>query len=225
MSYRAVATDYDGTLATDGRVGARTLAALEELRRAAIRLVLVTGRRLDDLATVFPAARLFDAIVGENGAVLALAGEPRRALAPAPPPGLPAALRAHGVPFVAGEVVVATWEPHGPALRRALAALRARLEVVPNKEALMVLPPGVDKASGLAAALPSLGVVMEEVVAIGDAENDEVMLRAAGYGVAVANALPSVRAAADLVTRGARGAGVEEIARRLRAGDLPSRRR
>ncbi len=221
MSYRFLASDYDGTLATDGRVGRRTIRALGAARDAGVRLVLVTGRRLDDLASAFPESERFDAIVGENGALLAIPGRPTRQLAPPPPPRLLDALRARGVPFVAGQVVVATWEPHAPALRRVVDELDLGLAAIANKEALMVLPPGTDKRSGLDAAVAALGGTMREVVAVGDAENDEAMLRAAGCGIAVANALPSVRAAARVVTRGARGAGVEEVARRLAAGDLP----
>lgn len=221
VRYRALATDYDGTLATEGRVGARTLAALDRLREASVRLVLVTGRRLDDLAQVFPGVDRFDAVVGENGATLWRPGGEERLLAAPPPPAIAALLRQRDVPFVAGRVVVATWDPHGPAMRRAVADLGVPADVILNKESAMVLPRGVDKRSGLAAALEELGLSLADAVAVGDAENDEVMLRAAGCGVAVANALPSVMLAADLVTDGARGAGVEELARRLLSGDLP----
>jgi hydroxymethylpyrimidine pyrophosphatase-like HAD family hydrolase len=221
VSYRVLATDYDGTLATDGRVEARTLEALGALRAASRLLVLVTGRRLDDLASVFPQLEAFDAVVGENGATLWRPGHGERLLGPAPPPGLPALLRERGIPFVVGRVVVASWDPHGPAVRRAIADLRLPVQLALNKEAVMVLPPGIDKRTGLEVALGELGASLWEVVAVGDAENDEPMLRAAGCGVAVANALASVRAAADLVTAGARGAGVEEVASRMVRGDLP----
>ena len=224
MPYRALATDYDATLATDGVVSDTTLRALEGLRRAGLRLLLVTGRRLDDLRRVFPGAARFDAVVAENGALLWRPPGPARLLAAAPPAALADLLQRRGVPFVAGQVVVATWDPHGPAMRRAIADLDLAVDVVLNKEAVMVLPPGVDKGSGLSAALRALGVAAGEVVAVGDAENDEVMLRGVGCGVAVANALPSLRALADVVTAGERGAGVEEVARRLLAGDLPAPR-
>ena len=222
VPYRVLATDYDGTLATDGHVSDRTVAALEAIRAAAYRLVLVTGRQLRDLGTVFAAAsRHFDAIVAENGATLWQPGHPERLLADPPAPALADLLRRRGIPFVSGRVVVASWDPHGPAVRRALADLDLAAHVVLNKEAVMVLPPGVDKLSGLGAALAALGVDLPEVVAVGDAENDEPMLRAAGCGVAVANALPSTMAAADLVTAGARGEGVEELVERLLQEDVP----
>ena len=46
MHYLALASDYDGTLATDGRVDNATIAALERLRDSGRRLLLVTGREL-----------------------------------------------------------------------------------------------------------------------------------------------------------------------------------
>ncbi len=58
----------------------------------------------------------------------------------------------------------------------------------------MVLPAGVNKASGLAAALARLQLSPLNVVGIGDAENDHAFLRACGCAVAVANALLMVKA-------------------------------
>src|SRR5262249_16412289 len=60
MQYVALASDYDGTLAHDGSVEAGTIAALERLRASGRKLVLVTGREIDDLVRVFPSVALFD---------------------------------------------------------------------------------------------------------------------------------------------------------------------
>ncbi len=48
---------------------AATRAALEKLRAGGRRVLLVTGRRLDDLQQVCPDLSVFDGIVAENGAV------------------------------------------------------------------------------------------------------------------------------------------------------------
>ena len=53
MRYVALATDYDGTLATNGVVSDSTLAALERFAASGRKLVLVTGRTLDELAQAF----------------------------------------------------------------------------------------------------------------------------------------------------------------------------
>src|SRR5262245_43917038 len=84
--YEALATDYDGTLATDGAVDRATLDALARARAAGIKLVMVTGRDLPDLHRVFSSLDLFDRIVAENGALLFNpATQATRMLAPPPP--------------------------------------------------------------------------------------------------------------------------------------------
>src|ERR1700749_1567314 len=70
MRYLALCTDYDGTLATDGRLLPDTIAALERLLASGRRLVLVTGRELDDLQKLCPRLDLFEYGVAENGALL-----------------------------------------------------------------------------------------------------------------------------------------------------------
>ena len=70
MRYFALATDYDGTLATDGQADAAALSAIERLRISGRRVILLTGRQVDDLLSVCPRLRLFDYVVAENGAVL-----------------------------------------------------------------------------------------------------------------------------------------------------------
>lgn len=223
---RGLATDYDGTIATDGTVPSATIEALAALRSRGFALAMVTGRLLDDLASVFTRLDLFDVVVAENGALL---HRPARSeeilLAAPPPPALADALTERGVPFVAGRVVLATWDPHEAAAAEAVRASGAAAHIARNKDALMLLPHGCDKASGLRAALPLLGVSLDELVAVGDAENDLPFFDVCGRAVAVANALPEVKARADLVTRGARGAGVEELAALLLRGDLPRTRR
>ena len=87
-----------------------------------------------------------------------------------------------------------------------------------NKAALMLLPPGIDKGSGLEVALEELALAASEVVGIGDGENDLALFAHSGLAVAVATAVPSLKAAADVVTRGGAGAGVAEIVEAMLAG-------
>ena len=54
MQYQALAVDYDGTLATDGVVDDTTIDALQRLRESGRRLILVTGRIVEQLVEVFP---------------------------------------------------------------------------------------------------------------------------------------------------------------------------
>ena len=63
-----------------------------------------------------------------------------------------------------------------------------------------VMPSGVDKGVGVRALADSLGIPMEQVMALGDEGNDIPMLRAAGYGVAMGNGSPEAKAAARFIT-------------------------
>ena len=142
-------------------------------------------------------------------------------LAPAPPEAFVARLRERGVhPLSVGRSIVASWEPMQDIVLETIRELGLELQIVFNKGAVMVLPSGVNKASGLAAALAECGLSPHNVVGIGDAENDHAFLAMCGCSVAVANALDSVKAEADLVTSGARGDGVRELIERLLENDL-----
>ena len=79
----------------------------------------------------------------------------------------------------------------------AIRDLGLELQVIFNKGAVMVLPAGVNKASGLKAALAELGLSPHNVVGVGDAENDHALLRPCECGVAVANAIPTLKQEAD----------------------------
>jgi hydroxymethylpyrimidine pyrophosphatase-like HAD family hydrolase len=222
MRYRALATDYDGTLATDGQVDEATLAALDRLRDSGRRLILVSGRELPDLRSVFPQLDRFDLAVLENGGLLYRPADARACpLADPPPAGFVEALRRRGVgPISVGSVIVATWEPHQGAVLETIRELGLELQVIFNKGAVMVLPAGVNKATGLCAALDALGLEGAEVVGVGDAENDHAFLDLCGCTVAVANALPAVKERADFVTRADHGAGVVELVDRMLRDDL-----
>ena len=223
MRYLALAADYDETLAADGKVRGETFAALSLLRKSGRRTVLVTGRELPDLKRVCPRLDLFDRVVAENGALLyrPQTGE-EVALAGSPPSGLVERLRASGVPVSAGRVIISTRVPHVAAVVEAVRALGVAVRLVFNKGAVMLLPPGIDKRSGLEAALAELGLSLRNTVAVGDAENDQAMLLASQCGVAVDNALAALKDGADLVLREARGHGVEELVARLLEDDLRS---
>ncbi|MBI3767300.1 MAG: HAD family phosphatase [Deltaproteobacteria bacterium] len=212
MRYVALACDYDGTLAHDGRVDEETVQALERLRESGRTLILVTGRELDELTTVFRRLELFDRVVAENGALLYRPDtREERRLAEPPPRAFVAALRARGVPLSVGRVIVATVSPHEIAVLEVIHELGLELHVVFNKGSVMVLPSGTNKATGLSAALAELGLAARNTVGIGDAENDHSFLALCGRAVAVANALPTVKEHADLVTTGTHGAGVVEL--------------
>jgi hydroxymethylpyrimidine pyrophosphatase-like HAD family hydrolase len=224
VRWRAFATDYDETLAHEGLVAPHIEAALVRLSRSGRRLVLVTGRRLPSILHAFPRIEIFDRVVAENGALLyAPHTGQERLLAPPPPTTLDAMCLARGVTLFRGTVLLGADSEHEATVRAAIRELGLPLDLIFNKGAMMILPSGVDKASGLAHALAELGVPPADTVGIGDAENDEVLLDLCGCGVAVANALAALRLRADIVTRNAGGDGALEIIESLIGSDLADR--
>ena len=222
MRYYALACDYDGTIAWHGQVDEPTMASLERFRASGRKIVLTTGRELDDLMRVFPRPEIFDRIVAENGALLYRpATKEELVLADPPPEALLTLLAERGVsPLSTGRVIVATWEPYQVQALAAIRDLSLEMQVVFNKGAVMLLPSGVNKATGLRTALAELGLSPHNAVGVGDAENDHALLRLCECAVAVANAVPSLKERADLVTQLDHGAGVAELIDRILTTDL-----
>jgi phosphoglycolate phosphatase (TIGR01487 family) len=222
MRYLALATDYDGTLAHKGVVSPDAIRALEELRRSGRKVILVTGREMPELEAIFPRLDLFERIVAENGALLYNpSSKESRTLADPPPASFAEDLRHRGVPNVStGAVIVAITRPYEREAIDAIQAMGLELQVIFNKDAVMILPSGVNKMTGLKAALKEMKISPHEVVAVGDAENDHAFLGRCEVSVAVANAIPSLKEKADLVTPSPHGEGVQELIAKLLQNDL-----
>ena len=224
MRYFCLACDYDGTIARDSVCAPSTVKALQRVKASGRKVILATGRELSELLQVFPEASLFDRIVAENGAVLYRpASQDHKILADPPPSEFVEELRRRGVsPLSVGQCIVATWHPFESVVLDVIRAQGLELQVIFNKNAVMVLPSGVNKATGLQVALDELGLSAHNTVGVGDAENDHVFLRLCECGVAVENALPALKERADCVTSGSHGAGVEELIEKLLSEDLAS---
>jgi hydroxymethylpyrimidine pyrophosphatase-like HAD family hydrolase len=217
MKYRLLATDYDGTIAHHGAVDAATVEALNKFKESGRKVILVTGREIPDLHSVFSETAIFDLIVAENGALLYWPlTKVEKPVAPPPPPRFAEMLRQKAVNTLSvGRVIVATIDVYEKPVRESIAELNLDLEIIPNKGALMVLPRGIDKGFGLAAALRELDLDPSQVVAVGDAENDHSLFHGAGFSAAVANALPELKTRASWVTPSGHGAGVRELIERI----------
>jgi len=222
MRYHALACDYDGTIAHDGQLSESTIRALEQVRESGRKVILVTGRELDDLILVCPRLDLFDRVVAENGALIYRpATREEKLLAEAPPEEFARELTRRGAERVSvGRVIVATWEPHETTALEVIRDLGLELQVIFNKGAVMILPSGVNKATGLTAALLELGLSAHNVVGVGDAENDHAFLHMCECSVAVANALETLKQHVDWVASKRHGEGTSELCRALIDSDL-----
>jgi HAD superfamily hydrolase (TIGR01484 family) len=222
MRYKSLASDFDGTLAEDGKIFGSTLASLERLKTSGRKVILVTGRVLDDLCRTFPEYAICDRIVAENGALVYDPADcSTKRLAAAPHSKLVEALRQRRVgPLEIGWSIVAAPRAHADAILQAIRDLGLELQAIYNKDAVMVLPADVDKGTGLLAALTDLGLSADGTVGVGDAENDFALLSACGCGVAVANAVPELKECADITTAAPTGKGVEELIEHMLRNDL-----
>jgi hypothetical protein len=222
MNCSVLACDYDGTLAHDGVLDGATSEALDRFRASGRRLVMVTGRELPDLQSVCQVLDKFEWIVAENGALLYRPADHfSRLLCASASAALAQKLgEAQAQPLSVGRAIIATREPHETLVIELIKNLGLELQVIFNKGAVMVLPSGVNKATGLTAALKEMAIDPKNVVAVGDAENDHAFLSFCGIGVAVGNALPMLKERADLVMEGKRGFGVTELIDRILATDL-----
>ncbi len=225
MRYLALCTDYDGTIAHDGRVDQPTIAALERLRASGRKLVLVTGREIGDLQRVFDRMDLFERVVAENGALIYRpASREERVLGEPPPARFVEELRIRGVENISvGRCIVATWEPNERHVLGAIRDLGLEMQVIFNKGAVMVLPSGTNKATGLVAALDEMNLSAHNCVGVGDAENDHAFLSICECSAAVSNALPAVKEKADIVLAKDHGAGVQQLIEEILDSDLANR--
>ncbi|MCA9896961.1 MAG: HAD hydrolase family protein [Ardenticatenaceae bacterium] len=210
MYRQVLAFDFDGTLAKNGRVPLELQQALAQLRQYNFALFLVTGRRYNsiDLGSL---QDIFTGIVWENGAVLTLKAIDDLYL----PFGyvdahLVAELETAGVPLEHGTAIVATWAPYKEAVRHTLDESGADAAIVYNKGAVMILPSGTTKGTGLERLLELCGFSLRNLVSFGDGENDISLIQVAEIGIAVADAVPGLKKAADIVTSQPGPAGVLE---------------
>lgn len=198
-----------------------TWDALALLRNSGVRLYLVTGRELPDFEALGTDLTIFDLVVAENGAVLYDPHLKETQLLGTPPGDeFLAALDRRNVPYSKGACIVATREPHEVEVFSLIRDMGLELQVIFNKGAVMILPSGVNKATGLTAALKRQNLASRDVVGVGDAENDHAFLEMCGLPAAVANALPSLKQKVAWVSTSRAGAGVSELIHAMVNGNL-----
>jgi hypothetical protein len=101
-----------------------------------------------------------------------------------------------------GECVVETDATYAPDVLAVVRELELPLVFQFNRGRLMILPPGISKATGLREVLAAMRLSEHNAVAIGDAENDHSLLEACEVGVAVSWGSRALQAIADEVLEG-----------------------
>jgi hydroxymethylpyrimidine pyrophosphatase-like HAD family hydrolase len=202
MKFAVLALDYDGTIARDGVLSPEVKAAITEARARGIIVIIATGRILSDLRSGAGDLNFVDAVVAENGAVLAFPGGQTRLLGHLPPQVFLDQLRRRGITFRSGQCVV---EADASAAAEVLATIRELelpLVILFNRSRLMVLPQAISKGTGLRDALDILRLSPHNAIAIGDAENDHDLLAECELAAAVGWGSARLQAEADEVVKG-----------------------
>jgi hypothetical protein len=140
LNLRILALDFDGTIAVEDRLDRDSAEAIREARASGLLVVLVTGRRLAELDALLLEPDLFDAIVGENGAVLRFLAEPSTiVLGRAPNPKLLFELERRGIQHRHGQCVIEAEADTAPRVQHAIHLLGLSLGISFNHGRLMVL--------------------------------------------------------------------------------------
>jgi hydroxymethylpyrimidine pyrophosphatase-like HAD family hydrolase len=90
------------------------------------------------------------------------------------------------------------------------------VEVETTGWAVHIMSRGMNKFVGVRKAAELLGITVNDIASVGDSDNDEVMIRECGWGIAVGNAFEGTKRAASFVAKEKYGAGVVEGLRWLR---------
>jgi hypothetical protein len=202
MKFGVLALDYDGTIARDGALDPDVKAAITEARARGIVVVLVTGRILSGLRQAAGNLEFVDAVVAENGAVIAFPNGQSRLIGHLPPQVFLDELRRRGIEFETGQCVVEADAASAPRILAVIRGLELPLVILFNRSRLMVLPQAISKGTGLREALNTLRLSVHNAIAIGDAENDHDLLAECEIAVAVGWGSVALQKEADEILRG-----------------------
>ncbi|MGB3851977.1 MAG: HAD-IIB family hydrolase [Tunicatimonas sp.] len=225
MYLKTLAFDLDGTLTESDTLSEKIKSMLTKVKNEGFIVLLVTGRRLRAIPDLTFFEYICEAIVAENGAVLYFPSNDTVSL----PFGELAVdvkkqLLALDIPLEVGMAIVATWTPHDREVIEILTKTGYAATVEYNKGAVMILPPGASKGSGLRIALHDLGYSPHNLIAFGDAQNDRSLFEQVELSVAVDNASSEIKAIADVVLTKPNGTGICDFLESLLEDRIPARR-
>nr|WP_269446016.1 phosphoglycolate phosphatase [Methanocella paludicola] len=222
---KAVVADIDGTL-TDMRRQVST-DAIAAIRSLPVPVVLASGNVICFMRAASKLIGASEAMIAETGGVIQVGYDAKPSvLADIEECRRAAALLLKEFPGL--EQLDARYRMSELAFRRNVDLEKARallakyypdLEIIDTKFALHLKHRSVNKGTGLVEVARLMGLRPEEFAAVGDSANDIHMFNAAGMGLAVGNATPEIKEAADYVAERPYGEGAAEalywLARRL----------
>ncbi|MCZ6725232.1 MAG: HAD family hydrolase [Thaumarchaeota archaeon] len=214
---RMIVCDFDRTLTDEDLTpSVEAFAAIRDAKGLGLRFIVVSGRQLDFLLSIEEISQLADAVVAENGAI-AYELSTSKKLSPFVKEAkiIKQAFQKSGLRFLQFDVMTSLSISYVSAVKELIAKNKLQADIHFNVDSIMVLPLGVTKASGLSLALGLMGAPKDGIIGFGDGENDLPLFEESDIAVAVANALPEVKAQADIVTTLTGGSGVAEQIRKM----------
>ncbi|MCZ6613550.1 MAG: HAD family hydrolase [Thaumarchaeota archaeon] len=214
---RMIVCDFDRTLTDEDLTpSVEAFAAIRDAKGLGLRFIVVSGRQLDFLLSIEEVNQLADAVVAENGAI-AYELSTSKKLSPFVKEAkiIKHAFQKSGLRFLQFDVMTSLSISYVSAVKELIAKNKLQADIHFNVDSIMVLPLGVTKASGLSLALDLMGAPKDGIIGFGDGENDLPLFEESDIAVAVANALPEVKAKADIVTTLTGGRGVAEQIRKM----------
>jgi phosphoglycolate phosphatase len=217
---KAIALDVDGTITDKTRkVCLNAIKAIYEAENRGIPVIIVTGNIMCSTRTISILFGTSGGLVAENGGVIESLGR-KQILG-----DIKECLRAYKFlksKFNVKKVEYSDQRVSEVAIERNIPEEIVKetlkdydVEVYDTKFAIHITDPRVDKGSSLEMVARDLGIKPDEILAIGDSENDMEFLRTAGMKVAVANADEELKAIAEYITQKSYGDGVAEAINRF----------
>ena len=218
---KGIVVDIDGTLSdTQRRIGLEAVSALRSVNDSGVPVMLASGNVLPIAYSLSLYLGFDGPVIAENGGivchgqriwVLASPEEPRRAYEH---------LRTR---MSAERLFTDRWRETEVGIRQDTSLEEVvreldgfEVEVQGTGWAIHIMEKGMDKSVGVRKACEILGLSTDDVAAVGDSENDEMMLRECGWGVSVANASERTKDAATHAVDGESGDGVLQALEWLR---------
>jgi phosphoglycolate phosphatase (TIGR01487 family) len=212
---KAVAVDIDGTITDKNRkICVNAINAIRKAEVSGYPIILVTGNILCAAKMVAIMVGTSGGIVGENGGVIQtrkknqIIGNIEKCK-----PAYEFLKSKHEVE----KVEFSDLRMSEIAIRRTIDVNIVKktvkdfdVEVYDTKFALHLTDPNVNKGKSLEIVAKDMGITLDEIMAVGDSENDLEFLEVAGFKVAVANADEELKENTDYVTRKPYGDGTAE---------------
>ena len=214
-SVKALAVDVDGTLTDDSRrLSLDAVRALRGVQDSGIPVMLASGNVLPIAYSLSNYLGFKGPIVAENGGIVSYNQQVCVLGNPEKPRKAYEYLRTK---MHVERLFTDRWRETEVGLKREVGLEEVRetlkdwdVDVQTTGWAVHIMEKGMNKFVGVKRACELLGITPKEVAAFGDSDNDEMMIRECGWGIAVGNAFEGTKKAASFVAKEPDGAGVVE---------------